>query len=46
MATHWAGVSSPNGAYQAKLAVSALGTGGRSCTPAPNLLPERSLNAR
>ena len=25
MATHWAGVSSPTGAYQAKLAVSALG---------------------
>ncbi len=28
MATHWAGVSSPTGAYQAKLAVSALGIGG------------------
>ena len=39
MATHWAGVSRPKGAYQAKLAVSALGTGARSCTPVPKRLP-------
>ena len=44
--TDWAGVSRPKGAYQLKWAPSAVGIGGRSCTPAPKRRPDRSLNAR